>query len=129
MVQLKILSGRQAGTFWVARRFPVQIGRALTADLRSEAPGVWERHATIGLNRKEGFVLDSLADALVRVNGQPVRKTILHNGDQLELGSLTLQFWLAETRQASLTLREAFAWMIVVGVTVSQVVLLYWLLR
>ena len=40
MLQLSILSGKTAGTEWVARRFPVRIGRAPDSDLKLEDAGI-----------------------------------------------------------------------------------------
>ena len=44
MVHFKILSGKKAGATWVARHFPVRIGRAPTCDLQLEEHGVWNEH-------------------------------------------------------------------------------------
>ena len=128
MVQLKILSGKRAGAAWVARRFPVRIGRAATADLRLEEDGVWEQHLRLDLQPAEGFVLSTEANALARVNGQPVERMFLRNGDAIEIGSLKLQFWLGDNRQSGLWLREALTWMAILGICLGQVALIYWLL-
>jgi pSer/pThr/pTyr-binding forkhead associated (FHA) protein len=129
MVQFKILSGKQAGATWAARRFPVRIGRASTAHLRFEEDGVWEQHLIIQVNRKEGVVLKTQGDALVSVNGEPVSETALRNGDLIQLGSVQLQFWFAEARQRALGVREALTWGMIGMVCLSQVALLYWLLH
>ncbi len=128
MVQLKILSGKKAGTVWVARRFPVRIGRSPAADLQQEENGVWDQHLQIGLSPGEGFVLTTQPNALVSVNGQPVQHAVLRNGDTIELGSLKLRFWLGETRQAGLRLRERLTWAVLAAVSLGQVGLIYWLL-
>ena len=99
MVQLKILSGKKAGTTWVARRFPVRVGRDPSCDLQLEEHGVWNEHFRIGLNSSAGFVLETQPDALVTANGQPVQRAVLRNGDTLEIGALKLQFWLGAARQ------------------------------
>ena len=58
MIQFSILSGKKAGTSWVARRFPVRIGRAAVSDLQIEEEGVWDQHLQVdfipadGLDRK-----------------------------------------------------------------------------
>jgi pSer/pThr/pTyr-binding forkhead associated (FHA) protein len=129
MVQLKILSGKTAGARWVARRFPVRIGRSAGSDLRLEEHGVWEEHFQITLNPALGFVLETQPNALVLANGQPVERAVLHNGDQIEIGAVKLQFWLAEARQRGLRIREGFFWALVATVSLSQVALIYWLLR
>jgi len=128
MVQLQVLSGPLAGTSVVARQFPFCVGRAPDAALRLEAPGVWEQHARLEFHPGDGFRLAAVGDALVTVNDQPVRETVLRNGDRITLGSVQLRFALASVRQRSLSGREALVWGCVVLVTLVQVVLLYRLL-
>jgi hypothetical protein len=53
----------------------------------------------------------------------------LRNGDTIDIGSLRLQFWLSETRQADLRLREGFTWAAIAAISLGQVGLIYWLLR
>ena len=55
MVQLQILSGKQAGALWVARRFPVHVGRAADNDLQLEEDGVWDEHLQLDFDPAEGF--------------------------------------------------------------------------
>jgi len=129
MVELRIVSGKMAGTSWNARRFPVRIGRAANADLRLEEDGVWDDHLLLDFERGEGFILSAQPNALTQVNGQSVEQTRLRNGDEITLGSLKLLFSLARTRQASLRWREILTWTGLVLVTLGQLTLLYWLLR
>lgn len=128
MVQLLVLSGPLAGTHTVARQFPFCIGRSREATLRLEAPGVWERHARLEFVPREGFRLVALGDALVAVNDQPVRETLLRNGDRLTLGSVQLRFALSGARQRRLGWLEALVWGCVAVVTLAQLILLYRLL-
>ncbi|MGD0260304.1 MAG: FHA domain-containing protein [Verrucomicrobiota bacterium] len=129
MVQLKVLSGKKAGTAWVARRFPVRIGRSSAADLQLEESGVWDQHLQLDFDPAEGFILSTQPNALAKVNGQPVHQTVLRNGDAIDLGSLKMQFWLSETRQTSLRLREGLTWAGIAAVSLGQIGLIYWLLR
>jgi hypothetical protein len=129
MVLLKVLSGKKAGTTWVARRFPVCIGRSSAADLQLEDSGVWDQHLQLDFNPQAGIVLSTQPDALATVNGQPTRQSVLRNGDTIEIGSLRLQFWLSETRQAGLRVREGLTWAGIAAVSLSQIGLIYWLLR
>jgi pSer/pThr/pTyr-binding forkhead associated (FHA) protein len=129
IVQFKILSGKKAGAVFVARRFPVRIGRAAAADLRLEDNGVWEQHLQLDFDRASGFILTARADAPASINGQISQKAVLHNGDTIAIGSATMQFWLGETRQATLGLRETLTWVGIAGVTAAQIVIIYWLLR
>ena len=129
MVQFKILSGKRAGTAWVARRFPVRIGRAASAHLQLEEDGVWDQHLRLDLNRGEGFRLTAESNALATVNGQPMQQSLLRNGDIVEIGSLKMQFWLSETRQHGLRLREWLTWTAIAGICIGQIAVIYLLLR
>jgi pSer/pThr/pTyr-binding forkhead associated (FHA) protein len=129
MVQIQILSGKKAGTRWVARRFPVRIGRSPASDLQLEEDGVWEEHVELSLDPVQGFHLNPRRDALVTVNNQPAQTTRLRNGDSIDIGSVQVRFWLAETRQRALSFREWFVWMVVAAISVGQVGLVYWLLK
>lgn len=129
MVQLQILSGKQAGARWVARRFPVRIGRSPACDLQLEEPGVWDEHLELALDPVQGVLLSALSDAPVTVNRQSVRNARLRNGDSIEIGSVHVQFWLAETRQQGLRLREWFLWGLVAALSLGEVALVYCLLR
>jgi pSer/pThr/pTyr-binding forkhead associated (FHA) protein len=129
MVQLKVLSGKKAGTAWVARRFPVRIGRSSKADLQSEEGGVWEQHLNLDFDPDAGLVLTAQPNALAAVNGQSVQRAVLRNGDVIEIGSLKLQFWLSETRQRGLRFREGLTWAAIATISLGQVAIIYWLVR
>src|SRR6266542_2389183 len=96
MVQFKILSGKKAGSSWETRRFPVRIGRLAGSDLQLEEAGVWDDHLKVGLEPNEGFMAETQANAFASINGRPVQRAALRNGDTIEVGSVKLQFWLSE---------------------------------
>jgi pSer/pThr/pTyr-binding forkhead associated (FHA) protein len=129
MVQLKVLSDKKAGTAWVARRFPVRIGRSAQADLQSDESGVWDQHLRVDFDPAAGLVLTAQPDALTTVNGQPVQQAVLRNGDSISAGSLKLQFWLSETRQRGLRFREGLTWAAIAVISLGQVAIVYWLVR
>jgi pSer/pThr/pTyr-binding forkhead associated (FHA) protein len=129
VIQLLVLSGKLTGKSWVARRFPVRIGRSASSDLRLEEAGVWNEHLVIDLNSGKSFSLTVQPDAIASVNAKPTTQALLRNGDTIELGVVKLQFWLDQARQKSLRLREAFIWVAFLTVTLGEVVLVYWLLR
>ena len=129
MVQLRILSGKKAGTSWVTRRFPVRVGRAPTCDLQLEEHGVWNDHFQIDFNPAAGFVLVTQPEALITANGQPAQRVVLRNGDTVEIGALKIQFWLSDARQRSLRLSEWLVWGLIAAVSLGQVALVYWLPR
>jgi protein involved in polysaccharide export with SLBB domain len=127
-VPRKILSGKKAGTSCVARRFPVRIGRAATADLQLEEEGIWDEHLRLEMIPAEGIEMIVQPNALARVKGEPVQQTVLRGGDIIQIGSLKMQFFLSETRQAGLGLRESLTWAAVAAISFGQVALIYWLL-
>src|SRR5258708_34445398 len=129
MVQLNIRFPNKAGSETVARRFPFRIGRSADADLRLQEPGVWERHARIELDFDEGFMLITEPGALAAVNGDPMRRTRLRNGDTINIGALSIQFCLGSVRQVRFTLREWLTWAGLAAVCGGQVALVYWLSR
>jgi hypothetical protein len=53
----------------------------------------------------------------------------LRNGDAIAIGSLKMQFWLSETRQAGLRFREGITWIGIAAISIGQVALVYWLLH
>jgi len=128
MIQLKILSGKMAGTETVARRFPFKIGRSASADLRLEEDGVWDQHLELAFVAATGFVLTIHPDALAAINGHAIREAVLRNGDELAIGALRIRFWLGETTQASLRLREWLTWAAFALITAGQLVLIYYLI-
>lgn len=118
-----------AGTKWVARHFPFHIGRSASADLCSEEAGVWDQHLELALDSENGFVLTAQPHAIAAINGQPFQQAVLRNGDCIEIGALKIRFWLDETRQSSLRLREWLTWAALVVITAGQLALIYRMIR
>lgn len=127
MVQLRIVNGNKAGTDWVARRFPLRIGRDPASNLCLDDDGVWDRHSEIHLQPAGRFVLSAQGKAYTAVNGQPVQQAVLRNGDLLELGSLQIRFGLSPNRQRSMRVREALTWLGLGAICLGQVALINWL--
>jgi hypothetical protein len=117
-----------AGVSWMARGFPVRVGRAPECELKLEDAGVWEQHLVLEFKPAMGFSLKSEPNALVRVNDLPVSEALLRNGDTIELGAVRIQFWLGAVRQTTLRLREALSWGVILAAIAGQVYILYWLL-
>jgi pSer/pThr/pTyr-binding forkhead associated (FHA) protein len=128
MVQFQILSGTQAGNRWVARRFPVRIGRDVANDLRLEEEGVWDRHCEVRLDPATGFVLSVQSQAILTLNHEPVQTALLRNGDSLELGSVKLRFWLADPVVRTFRAGEWFVWTLVSAIALGETALICWLL-
>ena len=129
MVQLNILTGKQAGRQMLVRHFPFRVGRTAGNDLQLEDDGVWDEHLTLEFPAAEKFVARTAPGALAALNHQPLQTATLRNGDLLGLGSVQLRFWLAATRQRGLRLREALVWALLAAVTLVQLGLVYRLNR
>jgi len=128
MVQFSILSGKAAGSEWIGRHFNVRIGRAPSADLRLEDEGVWDEHLILDLDPAAGFIIETSSNALATINDHPLQRSILGNGDLIELGSVKMQFSFSRTRQAGLRLREGLTWAAIAAISLGQILLVYWLI-
>jgi pSer/pThr/pTyr-binding forkhead associated (FHA) protein len=129
VVQLDILSGKKAGTSFVARRFPFQIGRAADSTLPLDDSGVFDRHATLTVHRRESVVLSVQPGALASLNGDPVQTAALKNGDVIELGGAKLRFTLAAARQRNQRWREVATWIGLALLCAAQVGVIYLLIE
>src|SRR5271170_684369 len=109
MVQLQILSGRRAGAQFDGSSLPMTVGRSEQSDVSLEEPGVWPCHCKIHW-RREGLVLEVEPGALASVNGVPMPRALLRNGDMITLGGVTLRFSLSPIHQSSAVLREWLTW-------------------
>ena len=127
MVQLHILSGKKAGSPWVARRFPFWIGRSSGSALALDDAGVWDEHAEISVRPGEGVVLKSSVEASTLLNGDRIQQAILRNGDLIEIGSVKMRFSLSATQQSGLRVREVTTWIALAMICLGQVALIYWL--
>lgn len=129
MILLRTLSPPAARAERIARRFPFRVGRAANADWRIEAPGVWDDQFAIELDRGEGVFLVARSEAQTLVNGERARRTLLRNGDRIECGALTLQFWLSPPQQEALAFREWATWIGLLGLACVQALWFFWLPR
>jgi len=128
MIQLRILSGKTAGSQTVVRHFPFRIGRAPQNDLHFEDAGVWDSHLTLELQRShQRFTLAVAPNAVATINNQPIQTAPLRNGDVISFGSVKMQFWLDAVKQRGLRFREWFVWILLAAVTAGQIILLFWL--
>ncbi|MEO6182630.1 MAG: FHA domain-containing protein [Verrucomicrobiota bacterium] len=129
MIQLKVLSGSTAGTEVVARRFPFSVGRNSSCDLQITDPGVWDEHFQIDLTLPEGFHLAAKANTVVVIDGKPIQKVILRNGEIIEIGTTKILFGFSATKQKGLAVREWLTWTALAALCLGQIALIYRLLR
>ena len=130
MVELRALSGKQAGASVVARRFPFLVGRASDSGVRLEDEGVFDRHFRIEFQPRDGFFLISEPNAVTAINNQTTTTpTRLRSGDVIHAGSVTISFSLRPPEQRSLRIREAVVWTMLALLCLGQVAVIYWLLQ
>ncbi|MBU6410893.1 MAG: FHA domain-containing protein [Verrucomicrobia bacterium] len=127
MIEVRFLSGKQAGRAVIVGEFPFRIGRAAQNDLQLDDPGVWDRHLRVELQREHRrFIVAVEANALAALNGVPIQTSPLRNGDVISFGSATLQFLLSPVQQRQPRLLELFVWSLLVAMTAGQV---FWIVR
>ncbi len=129
MVQLQILSGRQAGALYDGSSLPMSVGRSEQSDVPLDEPGVWPCHCKIHWQQEEGLVLEVEPDALASVNGVPMPRALLRNGDIITLGGVTLRFSLSPVRQSSAALIEWLTWIALGLLCLGQMAVIYRLNR
>ncbi|MGP8198725.1 MAG: FHA domain-containing protein [Limisphaerales bacterium] len=128
MVQLQILSGRRTGTKFDSSSLPITLGRSGQSDMTLEEAGVWPSHCKIQW-RQEGLVLEVEPGALASVNGTPMPRALLRNGDVITLGGVNLRFSFSPIQQSSAALREWLTWIALGALCLGQVAAIYWLNR
>jgi hypothetical protein len=103
------------------------IGRDLSNGWVLASSGVWPRHAEIQRGPDGRLTIRSLGDAVVAINGVPIRESILRWGDAVSLGATSARFHLAAPTQRGLSGWERTLW-ITLGLSwVAQAGLLVWL--
>ncbi len=105
---------------------PITLGRSEHSDVSLDEAGVWPSHGKIHW-MQEGLVLEVEADALASVNGAPIKRTVLRNGDMITLGGVSLRFSLSPIRQSSAAVRAWLTWTALGALCLLQVTAIYWL--
>lgn len=129
MIQLKILSGKMAGTEKVVRHFPFRVGRSPSCELSLDDPGIWDKHFQITLDSSKGFELTAESNTSVVIEGNSVQHIALQNGDTMEVGLVKILFGLSSTRQRSQASREWLTWIALAALFFGQGALIYRLLN
>jgi hypothetical protein len=89
---LVLVQGGQPVRTFPLRAAELSIGRAEQSDIALADPGVSRSHARV-VREGDDFILEDLRSTNgTEVNGQPVRRRRLANGDMIKLASSTLQF-------------------------------------
>jgi hypothetical protein len=89
---LVLVQGGQAVRTYPLAAAELSIGRSERSDIALADPGVSRNHARV-VREGDDFIIEDLRSTNgTEVNGQPVRRRRLANGDMLKLASSTLQF-------------------------------------
>jgi Protein of unknown function (DUF3662)/FHA domain len=89
---LVLIQGGQPIRTWPLATAELTIGRAEQSDIPLADPGVSRSHARV-VREGDDFIVEDLRSTNgTEVNGQPIRRRRLANGDMLKLASSTLQF-------------------------------------
>ena len=89
---LVLVQGGQPIRSWPLAGSELTIGRAEQSDIPLADPGVSRNHARV-VREGDDFIVEDLRSTNgTEVNGQPIRRRRLANGDMLKLASSTLQF-------------------------------------
>jgi FhaA, N-terminal domain/FHA domain len=89
---LVLVQGGQPIRTWPLAAPQLTIGRAEQSDIPLSDPGVSRNHARV-VREGDDFIVEDLRSTNgTEVNGQPIRRRRLANGDLLKLASSTLQF-------------------------------------
>jgi predicted component of type VI protein secretion system len=89
---LVLVQGGQPIRTWPLAAAELSIGRAEQSDIPLADPGVSRNHARV-VREGDDFIVEDLRSTNgTEVNGQPIRRRRLANGDMLKLASSTLQF-------------------------------------
>jgi Protein of unknown function (DUF3662)/FHA domain len=89
---LVLVQGGQPIRTWPLATAELTIGRAEQSDIPLADPGVSRNHARV-VREGDDFIVEDLRSTNgTEVNGQPIRRRRLANGDMLKLANSTLQF-------------------------------------
>jgi pSer/pThr/pTyr-binding forkhead associated (FHA) protein len=119
-----VTDSRGAVTQHIADSFPYIIGRSTDSDLRVEAPGIFEKHASIHAGENARFVIRAEGESFLLRNGESIRSAQLAPGDEITIGSARLLVSLAPARQKSLSRAEFVLWLLLAGVVNAEAVVI-----
>lgn len=124
MVEIRVVSGKNAGRKANPSQFPFSIGRSSKTGLCLSDPGIWDHHASVLQAEDGAFFLKPGPGAVVNIDGQTPQEHRLRNGDVFACGAAQLQFWIAPAPARSLTPVELSLWGLVASVVTAEVALL-----
>ena len=90
--RLELASGTETGKVVAVRDAVMVLGRGVDADIRLTDTGVSRKHAELRLDDGKVTVVDLDSTNGTTVNGRPIDKALLHDGDRIGLGASVLVF-------------------------------------
>ncbi len=90
--RLERVGGTQAGQVMALRPDVTVLGRGAETDVRLTDMGVSRRHAEIRVEGAHVFLLDLGSSNGTTVNGRPIDRAALHDGDRIALGGVELLY-------------------------------------
>lgn len=129
MLQVQVLTGKQADQEFTVRRYPFTIGRNPTDTLRLQDAGVWGRHLKLRIADDDRIVIKVRPETTATAQHQSFDEKTLVNGDTVEFGAVKLKFWFSPTVQYRQQVREWLSWIGVAALVLVQLGLVYWLIR
>lgn len=110
MPKVKIVS-KKTGKAHQFNDFPVVMGRTDDCDLLLGGGGISKKHAIIERQQDGYYITDLNSLNGIAINGKAVQKSIIKNGDEIQLGSARIIFYQLEKLPAqtinSATVQEA----------------------
>ena len=125
---IEVADRAQAPVSYDIFRLPCVVGRKSSANLRLEAPGVWDEHVCLELDSERRINARVLGGALLTLNGQSVQ----------QLPCAAVMCWNSAAprsnsgglaRQRNFRTLELLTWVVLAVVSLTQVAVIYGLLR
>ncbi|MEP6484223.1 MAG: GGDEF domain-containing protein [Rudaea sp.] len=98
--RLIVVSGMMLGLQIELKDEPVTIGRASECALSLQHPSVSRHHCEISREGDRYFIEDLGSTNRTYLNGKPIRREELHDGDQISVGNNAIKFFTGQSLEA-----------------------------
>ena len=98
--RLIVVSGMMLGLQIELRDEPITIGRASECALSLQHPSVSRHHCEISREGNHYFLEDLGSTNRTYLNGKPIRREELHDGDQISVGNNAIKFFTGSSLEA-----------------------------
>jgi diguanylate cyclase (GGDEF)-like protein len=98
--RLIVVSGMMLGLQIELRDEPITIGRASECALSLQHPSVSRHHCEISREGNRYFLEDLGSTNRTYLNGKPIRREELHDGDQISVGNNAIKFFTGSSLEA-----------------------------